>query len=289
MILKKLCFCFFSGTGMTKYIVERLIKEFEKHGASVDCFKIEDAGVRNINFSEYDMLGIAYPVHSFNAPKIVIDFAKQLPGSNGMSTFITYTAGEEHAVNYAASDLLIRKISKKGYKVFYDKLIEMPSNFAVKYRDEKVKSILNKANECIPQIAEDIMNLNPCSMKKKLGAKILTVLGRAEWPGARFAGKFFYAGKNCVRCGKCVSNCPNKNIVMNEPRPFRTGEAGGPGQDQLQKQAAGPGRNKKPIGFKWRCGLCMRCVYICPQKAISVRRPLRFIRFDKWYDPELFK
>ena len=254
--MKKMCIYFFSCTGMTKYVVGKFVKEFERQGVFADCFKIEETHLHKNNLAEYDTLGIAYPVHSFNAPKIVIDFAKQLPKSNGTDTFIIHTGGEDHIVNYASSDLLIKILRKRGYRVFHNKLIEMPSNFIVKYKDERVKNILNKANEDIPFIANDIMELKPHSTRKNLGSKIMTFIGRAEWFGAHTTGKFYYANNNCTRCGRCINICPNKNIAM----------------------------NKKSICFKWRCGLCMRCIYQCPENAICIRQPFKFFRFDEWYD-----
>ena len=258
--MKKLCLFFFSGTGMTEYVVGKFTNEVERYNAFVDCFKIEEPHTHKKSLSEYDVLGIAYPVHSFNAPKIVIDFVKQLPKSNGMDTFILHTAGEDSTNNYASSDLLTKKLSKRGYRIFNNKMIVMPSNFVTKHSDEKVKGILKKLKEDIPHIASDIIELKPYSMQKYLGSKIIAFVGRIEWLGSCIAGKFFYTKRNCTRCGKCVANCPNKNIIM-----------------------------KKSIGFKWRCGWCMRCIYKCPKNAISVRRPFKFICFDKWYDEKMFK
>jgi flavodoxin/ferredoxin len=259
--MKKMCLCFFSGTGMTKYVVDRLVNEFEKHHVSVACFKIEDVAIYDLMLSEYDVFGIAYPVHAFNAPQIVIDFVKRLPESNGINTFIINTAGEGNPINYSASDLLIKKLSGKGYKVFYNKLIGMPSNFVVKYEEAKVNRILDKANENIPRIAGDIITVTPYAMEKSFTSKIFTVIGKVEWYGAHVIGKFFYVKGGCNRCGKCVDNCPNQNIVMNE----------------------------KSIKFKWHCGMCMRCIYLCPKSMIGAYQPFSFIHFDKWYDSEIFK
>ena len=259
MIMKQICLCYFSGTGMTKYVVSGLISEFEKCDISVDCFKIEDA--HEIAVSEYDLFGMAYPVHAFNAPQIVIDYVKRLPESNGVNTFIVHSAGEDNRINYSASGLLIKKLRNKGYKVFYDNLIEMPSNFIVKHNDAEVKKIIEKANETIPCIAESIIQRKPHFMRKNLVSNILTAISRCEWHGAHIIGKLYYVTKDCVHCGKCAESCPNKNIVVEE----------------------------KSVKFKWRCGICMRCVYLCPENAVSVRQPFKFIRFNKWYDREMFK
>lgn len=259
--MKKICLYYFSGTGMTNYIIDRLSSEFKKHHIFVDCFKIEEVDAHHATLSEYDALGIAYPTHSLNAPKLVIDFAKKLPQSEGMNTFIIYTCSANSPANYASSSLLIKKLSKRGYRVFYDKLIEMPSNFAHKLGQQAVLRTLDKANKDIPHIADEIVELKAHFMENGTRSKILTSLARAEWIGAPIMGKFFAATSDCTRCGKCVEQCPTKNIVM----------------------------KKKSVGFKWRCGLCMRCVYQCPEHAIKVRQPFKFISLDSWYDSELFK
>jgi len=259
--MKKICLCFFSGTGMTKYVIDRLIREFETNDISVDCFNIEEADVHNVALSGYDAFGMAYPVHAFNAPKIVIDFVKRLPKINGINTFIVFTAGEENIINNASSDLLIKKLRRKGHRIFYNKLVEMPSNFIVKYEKDRVNKILDTANEVVPSITKDIMSLKPHFEKKSFGSKMSTFIGHSQRFGAPIMGKFFYAKKDCIYCGKCVKICPKKNIIMDE----------------------------KFIRFKWRCCNCMRCVSQCPKNAISVRQPFKFICFDEWYDPEMFK
>jgi len=259
--MKKICLFYFSGTGMTKYIIDRLSGEFEKHRVSLDCFKIDNVDIHNVAHTEYDIMGIAYPIHSFNAPKIVINFVKRLPKVSNMDIFIIPTAGEEHKINYASSDLLIKKLNKKGYKVFYNKLIEMPNNFIIKFSDEKVSIILERAKGDIPNIAKSILELKPCFMEKRIGSKVISFFGRIEWLGAPIMSKFYYVKEDCIRCGKCVNSCPNKNIIMNE----------------------------KAISFKWCCGMCMRCIYQCPKNTIGVRQPFKFVRFDEWYDSKLFK
>ena len=246
---------------MTKYIADRFIDEFNKQGIAVDCFRIETVDMQNITYFCYDALGIFYPVHALNAPEIVIKSAKLLPKSDGKNTFIIHTAGEDNKVNYASSDLLIKLLTGKGYNVFYNRLIEMPSNLIVKYDEAKVAGILSAANEDIPNIAGEIIKLTPYFMKESVFAKVLAFAGRAEWLGARILGKFFYIKSGCTRCGKCADNCPNRNIVMNE----------------------------KSVSFMRRCGLCMRCIYLCPQNAVYIRRPFRFLRFEQWYDCEMFK
>lgn len=141
--------------------------------------------------------------------------------------------------------------------MFYDKQLYMPSNFTIKYDAPKVEQLIAAVNAEIPQIAHDIAT--SASYKRDSGflSKCMACIGRAEWFGAIFIGKMFYADKKCSHCGVCANSCPNHNIV-----------------------------NGNRIHFKWHCGLCMRCMYICPQHAIKVHQPFKFISFDEWYKNE---
>ena len=259
--MKKMCLYYFSGTGMTKYVVDKLVKGIEKHHISVDCFGIEKVGKQDIALSEYDALIIAYPTHSLNAPKIVANFAKRLPKTDNMNTFIIHTCSLESAANRGSSNLLIKRLSNKGYLVLYNKLVEMPSNFVNKDTEKQVIRTLANANDSVALIAKDIVESKTHLTEGSLRSKILTFFARIEWLGAPIIGKFFYSKGGCTRCGKCAGNCPKKNIVV----------------------------NKKSVGFKFSCGICMRCVYQCPKNAIGVRWPFRFVRFDEWYDSSMFK
>lgn len=255
--MKRICVFLFSGTGMTKYVVDKIKLELEKLQQQVDIYPIEKTKIQNISLSTYDMVGIAYPVHAFNAPKIVVDFVRKLPQALGSNVFLISTAGENHPVNYSSSRLLVKILHKKNCSVFYDRQLYMPSNFAIKYDESKVEQIIATVNTEIPQIAHDIATLACCKRDSSFLSKFMTFIGRAEWFGAVFIGKLFYADKKCCHCGMCAANCPKHNIV-----------------------------NGNSIRFRWHCGLCMRCLYLCPQHAIKVHQPFKFISFDEWYKNE---
>lgn len=210
-----------------------------------------------IPLKDYDTVGIAYPVHAFNAPKIVIDIARQLPKAQAINVFLISTAGEDHPVNYSSSGLLMKTLNKKNYSVFFDRQLYMPSNFAIKYDEPKVKQLLDAVNAETPQIAQDIANSTICKQHPGNLTKFMAIIGRIEWLGAKFMGKLYYSDKKCNHCGVCAVNCPNHNIVKGNH-----------------------------MHFKWHCGLCMRCLYICPQHSIKIRIPFKFITFDEWYNSD---
>ena len=77
----KILICYFSGTGNTKKIVDKYYETFIENNVEIDIYKIEKNDF-NYNLDDYDMLGIAYPIHAFNAPSIIVDFVKKLEKQN---------------------------------------------------------------------------------------------------------------------------------------------------------------------------------------------------------------
>jgi ferredoxin len=226
---------------------------------TVQAFDPKSGGSHNIAFDHYDAVGMACPVHSFNAPKIVIDFARRLPNAESKDAFLISSAGEQSSLNNASSDLLIKILAKKGYNVFCDLQFAMPCNFIIKDDESNVRCKINQVNADIPKAVDNVINRITNLRKSSIGVKTLTFFGRAEWYGVR-CFKYFYAGNNCNNCGICVSRCPGRNIEQGKTRAV----------------------------FKWNCGLCMRCIYLCPNQAIRIHKPFKFIGFDSWYkDDEL--
>jgi len=253
--MKKICIFLFSGTGMTKYVIDRMKKEFEGRQVIADVFLIEKSIAEDFSYEEYDAIGVAYPVHSFNAPEIVVKFARRLPRADNMSAFIISSAGGDSSLNFDSSKLLKKTLEKKGFSVFYDRQFIMPSNFIVKDSGAEVKEKINKVNIEAPAAVDEIINRVPHKMKSKFNSKIIAFLGRIEWYGIKY-WRFFYADGNCDGCGLCAGKCPNGRIVIEENRAV----------------------------FKKKCGLCMRCLYLCPKKAIKTRRLFKSFGFENWYE-----
>ena len=258
--MKKVCIFLFSGTGMTEYVVDKIKSEFERQQVYIDVLYIESVQIQDVLFTQYDSIGIAYPVHSFNAPEIVMKFARRLPRLTYMDTFIISTAGGNSSLNYSSSDLLIKTIEKKGFSVFYDKQFIMPSNFIVKDNDAIVREKIDKVNIETPKAVYEIINRVSHRMQSKFIVKIIALLGRAEWYGVK-CFKFFYTNANCCHCGICVKKCPSQNITMRE----------------------------NYVIFKRKCGLCMRCLYLCPEQSIKIRRLFKFIGFETWYEIDIVR
>ena len=90
--------------------------------------KIEDIvnSTENLKLDESSHILIGYPVHAFNSPKIVVDFAKKLPSSNGQKVSI---------FNQKFLDELNSKLSADTFK-----LLKQFKN--QKFNKEEIPSVL---------------------------------------------------------------------------------------------------------------------------------------------------
>ena len=250
--------CYFSGTGNTKIVTELLAEAFEKHGANVTIIRMEHVTQGKIMFDPqaYDITGIAHPVHGFGAPRVVDEFVDLLPPAEDQKAFFLKTAGDFLAINNGASKPLIRRLKRKGYRVFYDRIICMPSNWALAYNDEFSKQLCYAAIGKTEHMAQDIL----AGTERRLPFHpILTWLiqwvTRGEALGGRVFGRFLKVTNACTDCGKCINNCPTQNIRRENGR----------------------------ITFGYECVFCMKCIYACPEQAI-VPRAFKFSVLKDGYD-----
>lgn len=235
---------FFSGTSNTK-VVTHLIKDaFIERNFSVDIYNIEDIINRNEEYyiSKYNLVGIGHPVYGFGSPSIVDDFVKSIPNSN-KKTFLFKTAGDFLKVNHNSSGRLINNLTKKGYDVMYDRIFCMGSNFFMQYDDKLVKSLYESAIKKTSHMVDEILSGKIRNYNTSPILKCLTNITNdcEDKFFARLFGKSLKVTENCIDCGKCIKNCPSRNIYINNGK----------------------------IKFKWNCYLCMRCIYDCPTNAIT--------------------
>lgn len=234
---------YFSGTGNTEIVAGLLENEFKKFDFTSDLIRIEDVLLGGIkaDFEKYDIFGIGFPVHAFNAPRIVLDFIKLLPKTKDKKAFIFKTAASPESLNDASGLRVKSRLSKKGYEVFHESLVVMPSNWLFGFDEWVQRKLCEEAIKKSKLIAAEIFEGKERIQKAGISARMFSFLFRIESFGARFVAKDFSVLKFCNNCGVCVENCPTGNIY----------------------------RKKGKIKFGWKCLICMRCLYGCPKKAIT--------------------
>jgi flavodoxin/ferredoxin len=237
---------YFSGTGNTEIVAERIESAFRSQGVDVERIRIEDVlkGQVQVNTGAFDVIGIGHPVYGFDAPRIIDDFVHKLPPGKGTRTFVFKTAGDLSWLNNGASKAAIRSLERKGYSVFYERLICMPSNWAMRYADELSKQLCEAVGVKAEHTCAEILAGKERHIK---ATALFSVIVRwSHWGeelGACLFGKGLRVSRTCINCGTCIANCPTDNIHRHE-----TG-----------------------IQFGGNCLWCMRCIYACTRHAISPR------------------
>lgn len=241
---------YFSGTGNTKKIAELYKTELERGDNSVDMFvlPLDEA----VDIDGYDLVGVGYPVHGFNAPQVVLDFVKSLGKrkKNDIKTkaFVFKTSGEPVKMIRASSLRLISLMKSRGLDVKNEYGYVMPYNIIFRHTDSAAYKMWETAKKLVPLDCAEIISGTPRKEKRVFMGRFISWVVRIEHFGARFNGRFFKVKGECVGCGKCASSCPMKNIAMKDGKPK----------------------------FGKSCAMCMRCSFYCPKNCIKIGL------FDGW-------
>lgn len=230
----------FSGTGNTLKVAS-LFKKYMN--ADVTVYRISAKSGPMPSPDEFDLVGIGYPVHAFNAPEPVLKFAKNLPEVTYRRTFIFKSSGEGLHMNDCSSQKLIKIISRKGFDVTLERHIVMPYNMIYRHSDEMAKQMWIYAKAYVSFICSELESFKRENVRQPFYKTFYAPLFRIEQPFSHIHGRLFKVDtKKCLNCGKCAAVCPQNNIVFKD------------------------GKYK----FGGDCVLCMGCAFNCPTDAVHV-------------------
>lgn len=246
----RIVICIFSGTGNTRLLAEEFGRALDALGHSVTELPLD--GLEGAPLPERiaravascDLLGIAYPVHAFNAPSVILKFAKLLPHlGRTMPAFILKTSGEPLRLNDVSSLKLMKLLRRRGYEVRSEYHYCMPYNIIFRHSDGMAWRMLTTAEALIPLDARELVSGVLRPPRPMPGGELIAWLMRCEHWGGRLNGRFYSVTDKCVHCNMCVRQCPAGNIRVDE---------------------------KGKIKFGGSCLMCMRCAQNCPQNAIRI-------------------
>lgn len=235
---------YFTGTRNTLMVCEKYVQAFADKGVQCDLHpmnKFKDIPSPN----DYELVGFTYPIHGFNAPYIVYRFVRRLPSVQDKKYFIIKTSGEPVAMNNASSIHLVAKLKKKGFSVLTNEYhYVMPYNMIFRHTDEQAHKMWQTAQSLIPIDAAEILHGTESHLKKPFLGRVVSWALRIEHPAMRINGMAFRVADNCIRCMKCVDNCPVQNISYD--------------------------KQKDKFHFSNKCIMCARCAFCCPKDAIRI-------------------
>lgn len=233
---------YFTGTGNTRRVLEKLKAEWEKRGHEMELIRILPDTLPAPE--GYDRILVGYPVHGFNAPTPVEKFLKKFPAleegkPNGV--FLLRTSGEPLSLNHASGIVPARILKKRGYQVVGEFHYVMPYNIIFRHPDGMVARMEEASNLKIVRDAADLESGSGWRAKVNPFKRAFTFAVRIEHPAMPAIGRGFHVKKAlCVGCGKCAKECPKRNITMKDGRPK----------------------------FGGHCVGCMACAFLCPKDAV---------------------
>ncbi len=242
---------YFSPTGNVLHLTKMLANHLDSYDAKI--LPLDSVEAEQLMNNEH--LVLLYPIHGFNAPRNVKRFVKCLPPSLYNAVSMIGVGCTTHWVNQAVSSDLRKLFTKKGYPIMLDEILAMPLTFIMSFPDELAYRLIAESEKKIKDIGTSLIAGEKMVFRVTGKSRLVNFFGKAESFASRLFGLELYANKNCNACGTCWNHCPEKNIERSS--------------------------NGKPR-FGFTCLMCMRCIYNCPQKAISPRFS-KFIPIKKGY------
>ncbi len=251
--MKKAVIYVFSGTGNTRLVADLYKKNLFEYETTIYDVRMKKVAENSSKFEflpfpspeEFDLVGFGHPVYGFNIPKPFDDFINLLPKlKNPKKAFVFKTSGEGLYMNEFSSQRLISKMEKKGFEFVSDRHYVMPYNMIFRHTPEMVKREWFYAKAYAKLSCTEIQHGKVDKVHINPFLRFWVPLVRVEWLYYPLSAPFSLKVdmEKCVKCQKCVKNCPLNNISFDG--------------------------NKFKFGHN--CTMCTCCSFGCPTSAISI-------------------
>jgi len=236
---------YYTGTFNTRFVTNKLKARLDDEGWDTSVHEIDPLNNQRLDLAPFDIIGLGYPIYGYCAPWPFLKFIRAQKFPKGIKAFIYKNSGETEHANDASSKYILRKLRRDGVVTRNEYHFLMPYNIHFRF-DEKLVREMFKMDEKLMDILmyellHEIPNMNGFKLWPRL---VSSVVSRPQYIGGD-VNSFLYKvdmGK-CIGCGKCIANCPTKNIY---------------------KDASGT------LRFHHHCLMCMRCSLYCPKDAFHI-------------------
>ncbi len=262
----KISIFYFSGTGNTWWITEKLKELFNKGGNPTETYSIERKDVDWEQLipkllSESDIIGIGYPVYGSSVPEIVKDWVRDhlFKSAKNHPKELKAFVYDTMAMFSGDTPLIMRKILKKcNFTIKQAINIRTLSNLPqmkslMTWDKEKQAEIFEKAGLKCEKLVNAVLKNKKWVMRRDPFSRFVGWLQRVgmRWEGKTIRKLFTFDMDTCNLCGLCVKFCPVDTLSIEETE-------------------------KKPIiKYGLDCIYCMRCFNNCPQDAVIVMKRTR--------------
>lgn len=230
-------FYYFSGTGNTLLVVQKMKEIFEKSGVTVNLLRIEQSNPSEIDLSH--TIGLGFPVAGQGTYPFVWDFVKGLPDASDTKIFMVDTM-----MSFSGGIVgpMKKIVQSKGYIPIGAQEIYMPSNFFPKNVVKiDVAAKTQKGVDNAAGFAEAILSDRAVWGRIPIVSDFMSIFSKSSinWQILRRFYPLAVDTEKCIQCGLCSKLCPIGNITMEEYPHFHDS-----------------------------CKICMRCISFCPTEAI---------------------
>ena len=242
----KLAIIYFSATGNTEKIAKKIKEQFIELKNTIDEINITDYSVRNDlkYFDKYKALIFGFPIHYWRAPRLIREWFTNLDGK-GIKCAVFFTYGGVHVgvAHYDIKTILDKQnfdlvasadfLGKHTYNLAGWKLMETRPNeddlkiakeFALgsykrfqeedtgrvefekpKQSSEKIDTMELATRRAIPTPFREINECSMCGTCEEVCSTNAMNKEKGK-PNRRI----------CIRCLRCVVNCPDQVIIMKD-------------------------------------------------------------------------
>jgi len=256
---------YLSGTGNALSAARWIAENALKKGIQADLVPI-DRFTRTVfpAAGGKGLIGFCYPTHGFSLPWFMLKFILKFPARARCAVFLLNTrAGSKigrlflPGVSGVAQLLPALILLMKGFRIRGLFPLDLPSNWTSihpGYNPPTVMAMFARCRSQVDAFCTSILAGRSCfrpNVFVMLPVDILLApIAFMYFLYGRFwLAKLFMASSECDGCGLCAEKCPTASIRLRGGRPF----------------------------WRFSCESCMRCMNICPRRAIQVSHLLAAI------------
>ena len=230
---------YFSGTGNSKYVAQRIADALGDTLLSLNE-RIKAGDTSPVETGE--RLVIVTPTYAWRIPRIVRDHLLSTSLQGAKSAWFVMTCGSEIGNANTYNQHLCEA---KGLLCMGTAQIVMPENYIAMFnapQADEARKIVAKAEPDIDRAIAAIKDARAFSPpRKNLYDRFMSGPVNPVFYSCFVKAKPFTVNSACISCGQCVRLCPANNITLRDGRPVWGSE----------------------------CTHCMACICRCPTEAIE--------------------
>lgn len=244
----KILVLYFSGAGSTKKVAE-LMQNCLSHtkNFTVDLHSIETLAA--INFINHDAFIIGTPVYHGAPSNIVKNYFNSLPPVNKKMPAFIFNTRALYSCN--TNRRLAKQLLKKNIITVKDRDYRTPASDGALILPF-IKRFFYFEKNIYAKIHLDCMDFLKLLQAERMHGYIprfrfsSVINAPNKFIGQMITFKIFLHQDKCIKCGKCIKNCPH--------HAWKRSKAGYPRFSRAE------------------CENCYRCIHHCPAKALSLSK-----------------